>query len=267
MKKLFLLSPISLVFALVMLVSCNNSAPKSDGAEDTGLDIEISELVDEINANCPKIQSESLEMVGAELTDAGVTINFNINDAYANIDAFNENKQIIKNSMKQTFAALDDESINLMFKLLEQEEKELKIVFTGMSSKKSTSIELSAEDISDLVNSDEEYNPHKLLEEQVQIINAQCPQNLEEGLTMTHATYENDNFVYYYDADEDLLSLEKIQQNYMTIKSNIIDELNSCIETERLIKTLKDADATLIYKYIGNTSKETCTIKIYHSEL
>jgi hypothetical protein len=128
-------------------------------------------------------------------------------------------------------------------------------------------VKLSADDIADILNADKEYNPKKILENEINIFNAQCPMAVENGISATHATYDDNEFVYYYKADEDIISIEALQEKSLEVKREIINTLTSNSGAEMLIKSLKDADATLIYKYIGDTTGETCTIRIYNSEL
>jgi hypothetical protein len=274
MKKFSSLSKLTAVLGLgfILFCSCGNSNVTTGGeANDTtinvGSDGELLEAIKAMDESCPMSLGDVGEINSIKYIDGCVSFKYVFNENYVDIDAFNENQQLIKHNVKQSFSYMDNEDLYKLFQLMQEEGCDFEINYVGKDSKKTAQVKLSADDIADILNADKEYNPKKILENEINIFNAQCPMAVENGISATHATYDDNEFVYYYKADEDIISIEALQEKSLEVKREIINTLTSNSGAEMLIKSLKDADATLIYKYIGDTTGETCTIRIYNSEL
>ena len=143
----------------------------------------------------------------------------------------------------------------------------LEVIYVEKDTQKTAKMNLSTNDLADILNADKEYSPQEFLREQVRVTNAQFPIKLEGGITGTQVTYSNNEFVFYYEMDETVNSVELLQRNTLNIKKNLINALKTEPSSQLLIKALKDAGATMVYKYTGDKTGKSCTIKINSSEL
>lgn len=91
----------------------------------------------------------------------------------------------------------------------------------------------------------------------------------ENGITVTNLTMSGDYMVYTYECDEDVVSMDALSRNKKFLRDNIIEELSTTDDEDQLElnENLKKIGGGYIYKYVGDTSGETCTIKIEADEL
>ena len=281
MKKLFSLSKPTAVLGLALILFCffSNSNAISDsnieGANTPTLysaniktDNELLELVQLMNLSCPTSMGDFGEIVSITHTNGCVSFKAVVNKTYTFvIDAINNNKQSIKHSAKQSFSYMNSPIIKKLFQLMIAEGYGLEVIYVEKDTQKTAKMNLSTNDLKDILNADKEYSPQEFLKEQVRVTNAQFPIKLEGGITGTQVTYSNNEFVFYYDMDETVNSVELLQRNTLNIKKNLINALKTEPSSQLLIKALKDAGATMVYKYTGDKTGKSCTIKINSSEL
>ena len=253
MKKNLLL--VTLVAFIASLVSCGES--------------KIEKMVDSLNNECPISMGVIGEITDVEYENGNVVFNCSVNETLVNIDALNENPDLMKRNIKTVFNNPNGETKELIDMLIE-ENSGIVYRYTGKESGKVTSITLSSADITDINNnSTEEYNPETALEDQVETANAQCPIIIADGMTTTHIAIEGDYVVYNVDVDESMYSIKTLDSNKAQVKKNMIQEFNGNSDPtiKLFINFCKEANKGVAYKYIGNSSGKICMIKISYSEL
>jgi hypothetical protein len=105
----------------------------------------------------------------------------------------------------------------------------------------------------------------------VEVEAAQCPMDYGDGLTMKDAVLENGNVVYVYEMDEDYYDIEgcKDPLTIREMKETIMDEIlhSNDNDLKEFIKIVKDSEADIIYRYIGDTTGKKIDFVIKNSEL
>lgn len=97
--------------------------------------------------------------------------------------------------------------------------------------------------------------------------NAQCPIQIDKVMTLSSVSLEKDNFVYNYSLDENTVSVESIEGNKDVLKANIKKLLLSGDPMmQELIRTCKEANVSILYRYIGDISGDVCIVKISSEE-
>lgn len=84
--------------------------------------------------------------------------------------------------------------------------------------------------------------------------NAMCPMPVDQVTTLTSVDYNesSNDFIYTYSYDEVLLPLSGLKENADVLAQQIIGTLTTNPQTQELIEMLNEADADLIYTYVGN---------------
>ena len=111
-------------------------------------------------------------------------------------------------------------------------------------------------------------SPRDLLEIMVTSTNAQCPMQIDEVTILSSVSLEGTNVVYNYSLDEDVVTMDAIEQNKTSIKSNLKQALSAPDPTmKQMISACKEANTGISYRYVGNTTGNVCVIKFRPSEL
>ncbi|MDE5849808.1 MAG: serine/threonine protein kinase [Muribaculaceae bacterium] len=99
--------------------------------------------------------------------------------------------------------------------------------------------------------------------------NKQFPQKADEGLTITKVFLEGDYIVYIAECDEDVLDMDLLEENKREIKDVIKENLSSSADSDvRMLRnTCIKANKGIAYKYVGDTSGKSFTVRIPVSEL
>lgn len=243
----------TLVALVTLLASCGES--------------KLQKIVETANMECPMSMGTLGEVTSIELEDGNVVFNYSVNENVVNIDFLNENPDMMKRNAAMMFKNPTGD-IKMMFDALEEENAGLILRYKGKSSGKIASISLSRKEIVELGNSTDEKDPEAVLEAQVETTNAQCPMQIAPGMIITHLSIEGDCVVYNVECDESSYSIAAIRSNKEQAKQEIKNSIDSSDPTMAMfIKICKDAEKGIAYKYIGDTSEETCVIKISESEL
>lgn len=227
----------------------------------------LQKMVEASNMECPISMGMLGELTSIELEDGNVVFYCSVNENVVNIDFLNENPDMMKRNAAMMFKNPTGD-IKKMFDALEEENSGLILSYKGKSSGKIASISLSRKEIVELGNSTDEKDPEAILEAQVETTNAQCPMQIASGMVITHLSIEGDYVVYNVECDESLYSIAAIRSNKVQAKQGIKNSIDLSDPTMVVfIKICKDAEKGIAYKYIGDTSEETCVIKISLSEL
>ena len=243
----------TLVALVALVTSCGES--------------KLQKMVEASNMECPISIGMLGEVTSIELEDSNVVFNYRVNENVVNIDFLNENPDMMKRNAAMLFKNPTGD-IKKMFDSLEEENAGLILRYKGKSSGKIASISLSRKEIVELGNSTDEKDPEAILEAQVETTNAQCPMQITSGMFVTHLSIEGDYVVYNVECDESLYSIAAIRSNKVQAKQGIKNSIDLSDPTMAMfIKICKDAEKGIAYKYIGDTSEETCVIKISLYEL
>jgi hypothetical protein len=105
----------------------------------------------------------------------------------------------------------------------------------------------------------------------VEVEAAQCPMDCGDGLTMKDAVLENGNVVYVYEMDEDYYDIEGCKDPIIqaSIKTGFMETFiySEDANVEEFLKVVKDSEADIICRCVGNVSGDGFDIVIDNSEL
>ena len=176
----------------------------------------------------------------------------------------------LKNTMKRTVLgnmAKSESNMTLMEKIASAD-AEFTIVMQTAETNESLKIRISTEEVKDIsAGNIDPITPREMLEIMVVSTNAQCPIQIDKVMTLSSVSLEKDNFVYNYSLDENTVSVESIEGNKDVLKANIKKLLLSGDPMmQELIRTCKEANVSILYRYIGDISGDVCIVKISSEE-
>ena len=93
----------------------------------------------------------------------------------------------------------------------------------------------------------------KFLKLSVDQLKANCPMEVDEGLTMTDVHISGDYVIYVYQCDEELYDADMLTERKDAVKEAVLAELQGQAETDKNVKAfvsaLKQSQTGLIYQY------------------
>lgn len=105
------------------------------------------------------------------------------------------------------------------------------------------------------------------------VLSAKCPISLGEGHTITSVDTEGHNLVFTYVIDEryDDTTLYYLR-NSKSYRAEVKDELRDMLlhsdsDTRDLVKRVKKASYSIVYRFVGSYSNSKVNIVIYPNEL
>ena len=133
-------------------------------------------------------------------------------------------------------------------------------------------VDTVAVDMEDDVEEAEEESPEvknlRLLKADIEESNKSCPMDIEEGLTVKRMYMDGDYVIYYVVCDEDVVDMDVLSQNKSKLRRIIKKNLNNADENIREFKRMcKNANKGIGYKYVGDTSEKSFSIRFSSSEL
>ena len=245
-----------LMLSTMFLCSCDSSKK------------ELQADIETINKECPIDLGMICEISNMEFDEDAdeviMTMTFS-KEMPLNISALNKLKNTLKRAILGNYANL--ESTNRLMKNIAKADAKMTIVLQTEETNESLKIKISKDEIRDLAEGNiDPISPRDLLEIMVTSTNAQCPVQIEDGMIMSSASLEGNNFVYNYSVDENLVSIEAIKQNKSAVKANIKQILSSNDMTmKQMVKICKEANTGIVYRYIGDVSGDVCIIKFSSS--
>lgn len=183
------------------------------------------------------------------------------------VSALNKMKDALKNTMLGAWAK-SESGLKLMRKLAQADSK-ITIVMQTEGSNESLKINVSKDEVKDVAEGKiAPISPHDMLEMMVTSTNVQCPMQVDEATTLSSVSLEGGDFVYNYSTDENSVSIEALEQNKAAIKAEIKQTLSVQDPlTKRIISICKEANAGIVFRYVGNVTGKACIVKFSSSEL
>ncbi len=251
------ISPIIIVcLAAALICSCQK-------------DSKLKRAVEEMNKECPMDMGAIGEMTGFEYKDGNVVMSYDVHENIVNIDALKANPDLMKQSALTMFSNSDTEGTQNLLNDMEEAGAGLTLKYTGIETGSTVSVTLTHEELVEARNSTNgDSDPDAVLENEVEVTNAQMPMEAGNGITITQLTIDGDYVIYDCSVDEDLISVEAIQESADEVKETLKQELSADEPASVMfIQMCKNAGKGIGYRYIGNQSGEECLVTIETSEL
>lgn len=183
------------------------------------------------------------------------------------MSALKKLKNTLKRAMMGNWAKSED-GLKLMDEIAKADSK-MTIVMRTENTDENIKIKISKDEVKDLAEGKiDPISPRDLLEIMITSTNAQCPMQIDEVTILSSVSLEGTNVVYNYSLDEDVVTMDVIEQNKISIKSNLKQALSTPDPTmKQMIGVCKGANTGISYRYVGNTTGNVCVIKFSPSEL
>lgn len=120
--------------------------------------------------------------------------------------------------------------------------------------------------------SDEDDSPavyKEALKAEIRDVNGKLPVIVEEGVTVTSFTVEENDAVYYYMCEEPEVSMDAVSQAKAKMKEGTRQSLKTTTdpETIHLLRMLRGANMGLIFRYKGTKSGRTVDVVFRPAEI
>ena len=183
------------------------------------------------------------------------------------ISALEKLKHTLKRAMMGNWVKAED-SLKLMEEIAKAGSK-ITIVMRTENTDENIKIKISKDEVKDLAEGKiDPISPRDLLEIMIASTNAQCPIQIDEVTILSSVSLEGKNVVYNYSLDEDVVTMDAIEQNKSSIKSNLKQALSAPDPTmKQMISACKEANTGISYRYVGNATGIVSIIKFSPTEL
>ena len=183
------------------------------------------------------------------------------------MSALKKLKNTLKRAMMGNWAKSED-GLKLIEEIAKADSK-MTIVMRTENAVGNIKLKISKDEVKDLAEGKiDPISPRDLLEIMITSTNAQCPMQIDEVTILSSVSLEGTNVVYNYSLDEDVVTMDVIEQNKISIKSNLKQALSTPDPTmKQMICVCKGANTGISYRYVGNTTGNVCVIKFSPSEL
>lgn len=231
-------------------------------------DLELQRIIRQVNEQCPMSMGAMGEMTSASYEKGDVVMVYRVNENVVNIDALNENKEMVRRNVANVFSNADG-YIKLLVDLLASKDAGMVVKYIGKQSNKVFTMRVSAKVIKEAsVTPDASKDPMAFLKSQVEVAAAQLPMEIADGMTLTRAYLDGKYLVYEIVVNEHLYSIDTLRGNYDGAKEGILSYLNSGDPTIQLQKeACRNANIGIAYQYVGQKSGKTFTVKVESFEM
>lgn len=213
-------------------------------------------MLEQVNKECPVNLGEMgvFESIGYDENENTVVFTYDLNEEHTNIASLaranEQQKQFMANFLKR------DGNEQKFLEQMVKADANLKCVYRGSESRDSVILFMSAAELRDIAAADvDEDNDLRQLESMVAISNAQCPHQLDEGLTMSSAAMEGDYIVFSFSYDPEFYEFHELDSTefHKLTSEALREELTSPTGRSQL-KLMKDRGIGAKYVY---TSTDT----------
>lgn len=214
MKRTNALLSVLALFFVVAAISCGNP-------ERNRLRLNVEQL----NAECPLSMGEIgvMESTRYNADKNIVTFTYALADENLNLKGLaqaSEHQKLVLGAFLRT----DGKEI---LDMLVKADASLELVYKAMRSRDSVSVTLWPDELREMAETENQVlDERSQLAHIVAISNAQCPQLIDDGITLTSARLEDDFMVFYYTYDSGML----------TIDASLVDELKSAMMEELAVE-------------------------------
>lgn len=228
----------------------------------------LKRLVRELNDEMPMSLGMMGDMTKVAIDNGYLEFTAIVDENIINIEALKSNPGLFKENIRQLFLNRDSD-IEFLFDEVVKADLGIKLTYIGRDSAKRVSGMLTSKEIKGIAKSRIKKDPDALLDAQLDITNAQLPNDLGNGMVNTKMVREGNYVVYYYICDEDLYDMDEMKESIPLFKEFISQEINDNGDPTiaLLRKMCKDANVGIAFTYEGKTSGKKATIRIPVNEL
>lgn len=227
----------------------------------------LPEMVEYLNQECPQSIGDFGEITSYQYIDGNLKITFSVNEEYMDFDLISENEEIWKSNLLTLFQN-DSGSMSSLFDKLAEANAGFTCLYVGKQSGREYNLTISRRDIAKISKSKVK-DPISALQSKINILEAQLPVVIEEGIVMSSIEIAGEYVVYVCECDEDLYDISEMQNYQNDIKQSLLcsfaDESDGATQQE--ISLIKNANMGCKYMFVGNQTGKSILITIEYSEL
>lgn len=224
-------------------------------------DSELSNLVSQTNSECPISMGAAGEIVSISYENGCVIYRCDINDGMVDIDALKSKPDIMKEGVLSTYRNASGETRHFL-EMLNKDNASMKFIYKNKGDGNVASFTISSEELKEAASSTASKDPVEALRKYTELSNIQLPIKIEKGLYLQKYSLEDAYTVVLYSMDESMYSIDKLNENRASLKTQQKKELllTNDLSVRTFLNTVKNAKYGLIYRYIGNLSGKKCDI-------
>lgn len=185
-----------------------------------------------------------------------------------NISALNRIKFIVKKIMLES---LMDSRSQMLVKMMADADAKLTYTYKSADYNVILKIEITESEVKDVAAGKiEKVTPQEMLQMSALTANVQCPMQIDRFTVMTSVDVEDGNLVYVYEVDERYVSINALRAAKTQLRAVIKNQLLSRSvdpSMSKLLQICKNAEANIVYKYVGEQTGDKMKIVLDPSEL
>lgn len=211
------------------------------------------------NRHCPMDFGDVVTLNSMKYDDTKNTVQFYYSIADYNFEVFKQSPDVMKNQIMLSLKSNDTKDL---LDLMDKANSSLELIFKQMDGSEEITLTVTADELRGISNGslDAAGDSRKQLENIIQMENAVCPYELEQGMTMNRVYLEGDKAVYECTVDEDMYDLSLIRQNNAEIKKGIEEAFEGNPSMQNAAEVFAENNVDVIYRYKGSSSGKTCEI-------
>lgn len=224
----------------------------------------LEKTVEEVSAELPIVLSEYAEFTSLKYIDGNVQMVMTVDDDLVDLKAIKANKPLVKQQLIMAFSNPDSSTQQLM-KLLKDEGADLIVIYKGRNSGKSVKVVISADELDE--TDTDNYDAEENLQMQIELANAQCPNELADGLVMDRVYTEGKHVVYHYLTDDNEIDIDLLNDNIDELKKETLNELKHDQAVVRFLENVRELNMDVRYVYESYQTGDQAYFTIKPSEV
>ncbi len=224
----------------------------------------LKEVVDEVNKQCPISLGQIVKMMGATYSDDRVAVRYVIDERLMKIDVMHRNEELMKKQILATYSQPEGDIKKFVDVILDSQAA-LQFIYEGSLTGEKFALDISPEELrkaqeGDVLSAEDHYALS------LQMINAQAPITISEGMVLTCMRDEGSRACYVYETSEPFFN--NIASNLDNVKATTRTLLERMSEAEKIdMRRIPAAGRDLCYRYICTEKGDSVEFSFTKSQL
>ncbi len=228
----------------------------------------LHQYIDAYNDLCP-YNSEFGVITGLDVDDKQLTFNITADEKTIPLEKFKSNPEVVKTGWLVNFVGSKDATKADFINLIANSGRGIVLNFSNDNDKK-FAININNKEL--VANLKKKITDDEEVDHLIKLNRLTLPKQLDAATTMTDLKLEGDYMIYYYDINEDVLTIEEMNNNTSTYRDIIINGMkgefaNPDSPMAYFFGLIGKMNKGLRYSYHGTKSGNTLDIDITNAEL
>ena len=218
------------------------------------------------NKQCPINMGLAGEVESMSYDDGEVVFTYVLNENVGNVQAMEENPEVMKRTMRANFANPQGQMKALM-DLIKDANASLRLVFKSKNHEESAEITMTPEELK-ATTDDTSLTAEDKLNAEIEVTNMQLPTKVDAATLLEKVVVEGNEVVYLYQIDESVVDMESLEANAGMMRDNVKNMLENGGEAVlHFMKRVIDTGRSLGYRYTGTESGKKVELVFTNEEL